>query len=328
MARTRKPVGRGTSPYSAENLLPAGLSLEEKIAKAGLDFQIKEAPAMMPGPDGIYREVPDRKVLYRSDTIQPLSIVSTDYKPVQPDVIARMHQDVFAAGGFHLQSAGAILDGRRIWAMADTGEEMELPGGDKVKGAMFIASSCDGAMSTVGFFTTLRMLCWNMMQRAIADAKKRGTFLRLPHTKEITPELLSDLKGELAQSVVTWKKFATNAKHMAKVKVTEEDAIRYFLSVQGKLDTTETEMSLADQLQRHNANQTMRRMLALFQGRGMGSDVVSSKDTVWGLLNAVTEFVDYYRVSNGPGYRFNNAQLGSGYDLKEVAYQEALKLVA
>jgi phage/plasmid-like protein (TIGR03299 family) len=327
MARQKKVVGRGTSPYAPENLLPEGMSLEEKIVKAGLNFELQEAVAMMLGPDGKYRAVPSRKVIYRSDTMDPLSIVSDDYKMVQPSTIANIHESVFAAGGFVLKAAGAIMNGARIWSIADTGEEIELPGGDRVRGSMFLATSCDGYMATTGFFTTLRMLCWNMLQRAMNDADKKGAFIKIPHTKVLDGVLLERLQQDLNRSAIEWKGFASNAKALARRPVTEEEAVLYFLTIQDKLDYTESEMTLEQQLQRHNDNQTMRRMMRLFQGAGQGSTVKSANGTAWGLLNAVTEFVDYYRVSADSGYRFNNAQLGSGYDLKGVALQEAVKLL-
>ncbi|MDD1847282.1 DUF945 domain-containing protein, partial [Aeromonas veronii] len=33
----------------------------------------------------------------------------------------------------------------------------------------------------------------------------------------------------------------------------------------------------------------------LYQGTGMGSDLVSAKNTAWGLVNVVTEYVDVRR---------------------------------
>lgn len=50
--------------------------------------------------------------------------------------------------------------------------------------------------------------------------------------------------------------------------------------------------------------------------------------TAWGLLNAVTEYVDHERRARSPEYRLDSAWFGQGAVIKQRALDTALKLVA
>ncbi len=71
----------------------------------------------------------DAKVLYRSDTLAPLSVVSPRYTVVQPHEVLHFFNDLVHAGGFELETAGVLKGGRQLWALARTGQETLLKGG-------------------------------------------------------------------------------------------------------------------------------------------------------------------------------------------------------
>jgi hypothetical protein len=60
---------------------------------------------------------------------------------------------------------------------------------------------------------------------------------------------------------------------------------------------------------------------------GKGASLPGVKGTLWGTLNAATEFVDHFRKAASPEQRFFNAQWGTGEDLKEKAREQALALI-
>jgi len=66
-----------------------------------------------------------------------------------------------------------------------------------------------------------------------------------------------------------------------------------------------------------------KKVLELFDGKAMGSDLPGTYGTRWGLLNAITQFVDHERGHN-TDTRMNNAWFGEGNRLKSEA--EALLL--
>ena len=87
-------------------------------AQAGLDWEIRKSPAQfIIGSEGHYigelKEVPEKQVLYRSDTHAPLSVVSNRYKVVQPSEILEFYRDLIEVSGFQLENVGRWL-GLRI----------------------------------------------------------------------------------------------------------------------------------------------------------------------------------------------------------------------
>lgn len=60
----------------------------------------------------------------------------------------------------------------------------------------------------------------------------------------------------------------------------------------------------------------------------MGARLKSSDDTAWGLLNAVTQYVDHERRARTPDNRLDSAWFGQGNALKTKALDSILKLAA
>ena len=105
--------------------------------EAGMNWRINETEVLysVSGGDGVHLKAnPDNKVLFRSDTLVPLSVVSKRYKVVQPAEVLEFYRDLVSAGGFELETAGVLKGGKKLWALAKTGQETVLPGSDTVKG--------------------------------------------------------------------------------------------------------------------------------------------------------------------------------------------------
>jgi hypothetical protein len=63
-----------------------------------------------------------------------------------------------------------------------------------------------------------------------------------------------------------------------------------------------------------------KKVLELFDGAGMGSSLPGVSGTRWGLLNAVTQFIDHERGHN-VDTRITNAWFGNGSRMKSLAEQ-------
>ena len=72
----------------------------------------------------------------------------------------------------------------------------------------------------------------------------------------------------------------------------------------------------------------LQKVQSLFEGHGRGSELDSAKGTAWGLLNAMTEFVDHERRSRSDENRLDSAWFGQGAAMKQKALDLALQLVA
>jgi hypothetical protein len=72
----------------------------------------------------------------------------------------------------------------------------------------------------------------------------------------------------------------------------------------------------------------LRKVQELYEGKGRGSQLGSARGTAWGLLNAVTEYVDHERRARSNEYRMDSAWFGQGAQIKQRALDTALRLVA
>ena len=70
----------------------------------------------------------------------------------------------------------------------------------------------------------------------------------------------------------------------------------------------------------------MTKVMNMFNGQGRGADLSSAKDTAYGLLCAITEFVDHERRAMSTDHRLDSAWFGAGAALKQRGLEQALHL--
>jgi phage/plasmid-like protein (TIGR03299 family) len=242
-----------------------------------------------------------------------LSVVGKRYRVVQPSEVLGFYRDLVSVGGFELETAGVLKGGRKLWALAKTGQETMLKGGDLVKGYLLLATACDGTLATTAQFTSVRVVCNNTLQLATGDT--RGA-VKVPHSTVFDPVAV---KKELGLGVTAWDQFMQSITAMSDRKVHRIEAMNYLVDVLG--DPT---IPLAEQPNQKG----LQSVFELFSGNGMGSDMASASGTAWGLLNAVTEHIDHQRRARNHDYRLDSAWFGQGAAIKAKAYETALRLVA
>jgi len=227
--------------------------------------------------------------------------------------VLHFYKDLVEAGGFELETAGVLKGGKKLWALAKTGQETLVKGGDRVKAYLLLATSCDGTLCTTAQFTSVRVVCNNTLQMAVAD--KSGA-VKVPHSTKFDPKAV---KEELGIGLSAWDSFIANIKTLADRPVTGLEATQFFSDV---LDEQVLD------LEGGPTSKAMQQVTALYSGAGMGSLLPGARGTAWGLLNAVTEFVDHQRRARNQDYRLDSAWFGQGAQLKAKALDTAMQLVA
>ncbi|MGN4935728.1 DUF932 domain-containing protein [Aeromonas rivipollensis] len=304
----------GQTPWHGlGNVLPPQQSLDVWLQAAGMDWTIEQSDVLYQGaPDNpTLHTYPDSKVLYRSDTLAPLSVVSQRYNVVQPHEVLHFYQDLVEAGGFELETAGSLKGGRKLWALAKTGQDLMLKGGDLVKSYLLLATSCDGTLCTTAQFTSVRVVCNNTLQVAVGN--QTGA-IKVPHSTQFDA---TAVKQALGLGVSQWDHFGQYAKELSQRPVAPQEALRFFSDL------------LAQPLDEESIvlTRSVQRLYELYQGAGMGAELVSSHNTAWGLVNAVTEYVDHHRRTRSQDHRLDSAWFGQGAQLKSRALAQAITLL-
>jgi hypothetical protein len=70
-----------------------------------------------------------------------------------------------------------------------------------------------------------------------------------------------------------------------------------------------------------------KKIIALFGGQGMGAKMDGRKGTLWGLLNAATEYADHHARATSTDNRVASAWFGAGDALKTKAQEQFAALV-
>ncbi|MDX7707780.1 DUF932 domain-containing protein [Aeromonas caviae] len=301
----------GQTPWHGlGNVLPPQQSLDVWLQAAGMDWIIEQSNVLYQGSSGLHT-YPDSKVLYRSDTLAPLSVVSQRYNVVQPHEVLHFYQDLVEAGGFELETAGSLKGGRKLWALAKTGQDLMLKGGDLVKSYLLLATSCDGTLCTTAQFTSVRVVCNNTLQVAVGN--QTGA-IKVPHSTQFDA---TAVKQALGLGVSQWDHFGQYAKELSQRPVAPQEALRFFSDL------------LAQPLEEESIvlTRSVQRLHELYQGAGMGAELASSHNTAWGLVNAVTEYVDHHRRTRSQDHRLDSAWFGQGAQLKSRALAQAITLL-
>ncbi|WP_449412075.1 DUF932 domain-containing protein [Pandoraea soli] len=311
----------GAEPWHGlGNQLAPDQPLEVWAMQAGMDWTIEESEVRFVAGNGGLGSIhafPDQKVLYRSDTKDPLSVVSSRYQVVQPQEILEFYRDLTEVGGFQLETAGVLKGGRKLWALARTGQSVALKGRDVVDGYLLLATACDGTLATTAQFTSVRVVCNNTLAVALGDSTGA---IKVPHRSQFDQQTV---KRQLGIAISSWDEFLVRMKALSERKVKHETADAYFQRVLTYPTTTDSGNATTTTNER-----AIKAVHELFSGRGKGADFASASGTAWGLVNAVTEYVDHQRRARSEDHRRDAAWFGAGANLKEKAWDEALRLVA
>jgi len=286
--------------------------------EAGLNWRALEHEVLSYDP--VSREstfFPGQKALIRSDNGMPLSLVSNTYKVVQPEQVMNFYKDLIDAQGFRMQTAGALKGGKVIWALAKTGENVDL-GEDQVGGYLLLSTSFDKTMATRAQFTSVRVVCNNTLSCAIRNTagERQKDWISIGHNAVFKPELI---KAQLGIGEGVWQRFALDIKGMANTRISKVDAKQFFVDAITGKDDQEVDM--------HVYKPKFTQIYNLYNGGGKGSTLDSANGTVWGAVNAVTEFADHVAGRDNDS-RLNSAWFGGGAKLKARAFDLGLRLAA
>lgn len=310
------------------NKLSPNQPIEVWAKQAGMDWTIESSDvsyyANHTAGGKLIMPFADNKVLYRSDTLEPLSVVSQRYQEVQPREILEFYRDLTEQADFELETAGVLKGGRKFWALAKTGQSTALKGKDVSNGYILLATACDGTLATTAQFTSIRVVCNNTLAISLAD--KSGGVVKVPHSTVFDAD---KVKNQLGISINQWNEHMYQMKQLTERRITQAQATNYLNRLFNDVDDTLIMFPTNNKTQKAVPNaKAMNQIMTMFNGQGRGADLDSARDTAYGLLCAVTEFVDHERRAMSTDHRLDSAWFGTGANLKQKGLEEAMRLIA
>lgn len=296
--------------------LDATASMSDWRKAAGMNFEVLESQIQFANACNnpvTVQNYPNRKALFRSDDFKPLSIVSDDFKIVQPGEILQFFEDLVKIHDMTLSTAGVLFEGRRFWALADMGGEQKIVGDDEVKRHLLLTTAVDGSMATTAKVVATRVVCANTMTMAMNE--KSSSIARVTHKKDFDPDAV---KLDLKLIDQKWKDMMTNLKKLAEVKMSPKQTMQFFQEMY--FDKKKLVQDQAPSVQRQVAKIVD---LAL---AGSGSEM--SKGTAWGALNGATEYFTHGTGRRDQSHQFWESYHGAMNAQKLAVYNKLNSLVA
>lgn len=305
--------------------LPPDADLATWRVAAGMDWTVKASQLLYTAEatGSVPLAFDAKKVLYRSDTSAPLSVVSEGYNIVQPGEVLDFFSRLIASHGYKMETAGCLYGGKKFWALARTGKTVRINGQDEIAPYLLMATSCDGSMASCAHPTGVRVVCDNTLRMAIGPDAKLAR-IRVPHSVAFDADAVH---AEMGLMEGAWENFLGNIKRMTATKIGRAEAIQ-IVADELKDEWLDDDGAKMDEASMLESSKLLRRVFALFDGEGLGSEWDGSKGTAWGLMNAVTQYCDHETGSSRTdgSTAFERAHLGDRADFKTRIANKLLEI--
>jgi len=252
-------------------------TIEEVLDLAGLNWTVSQEPVWqkMPG-DRKYRAVPNRVLNIRDDTHEVMGIVTPSYNIAQNYDALSFTQELTEESA-KFRHAGPLEDGRLVFVVLELPQMFEVPGDQTVKPFLLIMNAHDGYRPYSASIQIVRYFCVNQLSAAIYNA---AASWKLKHTGTLHDRAAA-ARETLGVSTRYLRRFEEVVGQLATTKVT--DAVgEMLLQKIFPVSPSATEL----QIERSQ-------YAAIYEVWRTSPTLEGIRDTVWGVMNAVTEFVDH-----------------------------------
>jgi phage/plasmid-like protein (TIGR03299 family) len=288
-----------------------------KAAKLDYPIEMREISFMLPGPTG---ELIDPLKIYRAvtrgDNDRVFQVATYMYHPVQNIEIIDFFREYCEAGNATMETVGALKGGAIVWALAKLSKfaDTSIKGVDELTGYMLLATSHDGTMATIGRGTQVRVVCWNTLSAALG--RKGGKQFRMSHSRQWTEKAAQEARETMGMAAEQVQRANEIATVLAGISINNDD----WLDFMGKLMGEENVKDIKKGALTRTAQAIMDSTI-----NSPGSDLVTAKGTLWGLVNGISHFVDHKRGRTDDS-RLTAAWFGDGERLKNDGLALAMQM--
>ena len=248
---------------------------KEALHLAGLDWNVEQTPVFTDA--GI--EIPNYKANVRSTDRSVLGIVSDRYKIVQNTEAFEFTDEIVGEtedGVVKYETAGSLCGGKKIWLLAKMPTQKIL--GDEVEPYMCFTNSHDGSGAIRICMTPIRVVCNNTLNMALAGARRQWSTKHVGDMQSKLEE--AKLCLQLADAYMAG--LADEADRLANAKLHREQ-LNEILD-----EMFPIEDNASDRKKRNIQTIKDDFFVAYFM-----PDIAQFRDTAWGAVNAMSDFVTH-----------------------------------
>lgn len=278
----------------------ANFSSREMLYKAKLDWEVSKIPSQRPKSYG------------NQETM-------------------RFFKGFFEASETDIETIGSLDGARILWGLARLNQDFTLPGDDKVKGYVLLASRNESREKIEIQFITVRESCHNMLPIAskakphIKNIFRRTFNPSFPFMNQKPQSFDDEMIKKVAAMVNLGREaisnFAADAQLLADKIVDIPTAWLYMFNV----FQPETIKNIPTVGEKEVAELAEKNTKLAIETLSQVSEQQPGDMTAWSLLNAVTYIIDH-RLGSNQDSRLRQAWFGSNAKLKTRALELALAL--
>lgn len=225
--------------------------------------------------------------------------VGEGYELAQYESLLGIAEAAVGESGGTYDAAGTLENGKKGWVLVQLAKEMRVSnngGSDQIATYLLVSSAHDGTRALTISPTAIRVVCWNTLSSAWAEADRR-----LHHTANIQ-ERIGEVKAALSGANRAFGQLETTYNSMARKAIDDRFAAALLTALypDPKPTTDNPKPSTA------RAERKRNEIFTLYRGAQAGSDgpgmMLNGQRTAYAMYNAITEHQSYLKVRrNGEG---------------------------
>lgn len=324
------PPWHGLGQYMGEN----AVEWEKAWAGSGLDWEVEmlnlyARPEVNSTSAILPNLIPasDFRAINRKDVNEVLGIVRTKYQVLQNKDLFQILEPFLDDCKAVWHTAGAIKSGRWVWVLAKLPDNLVIGKQDLIDQYLLITNSHDGSQALRMRFTPIRVVCNNTLQQALLPTEG---LVKISHIGNVTQRA-----GKALETLGLVRQYDNRFSETAELMLQrsmKDDAIDVFLrqvlgmkNQESKIKETDVmdfDGEIEQEKETHGKVKTFNKIKELVEV-GAGTDIPGVKGSLWGVYNAVTEFVDHKQTRS---HKLQDIWLnGYGQQMKEKAWDLAIK---
>lgn len=330
---------KGTPWEGIGEPLPKDASLKNILQLAGLDWKVLKRPAwveahvpewqggemsedylankLVEGGPIKPMKVPGNYVLMRDDTMEPISpFVGERYKPIQNEDAFEVFRDFCEAGDMVMETAGSLFNGQHIWGLARIKGDYEMVDGEIIRGYFLLMQSHVYGSALKAQFTPVRYPGGHTLVQPAKRSQYTNKTYTMSHSRIWNDARMREIKEVVGFAETVLSEFVDEAHLMARTKVSEAEAVMYFIETFHKTLLTKMKhdkeiippTKIADLATWEHSNRNLKKVPSFMEDFD-GSDLPTCQGTAWGVLQATNYAYDHV-IGMNPDTRLMSAWMG------------------
>lgn len=241
--------------------------------------------------------IPEQYAVLRDNpitgSVDSLGVVGERYHILQNEELVGLLDTLVDESGAHFETAGAIDGGRKVFVTMKLPGHIKVGGVDRIDNYLAAVTSHDGSTATSIMVTPVRIVCQNTLNMAFNAA---SNVYRVRHLKGAQARLLEQARQSLEFTFDYLDGFQAEAYRMINTTLTEGQFFQIVNEAFGAKDGQ-------PQISATRRDNQVTEMMHLFTTASTQAEV---RNTVWGGMNAVTEWADHFAPVRAGGGSAND----------------------